>query len=330
MEELGNGRQVAVRIHRTGGEEVLQLDEVPIPSAGPRDAILRLRASGVNFIDVYHRVGLYNVSLPFTLGMEGAGEVVEIGSEVRDLEVGDRVAYQGVAGSYAQYAKVPAERLVRVPPEVDLELAAAVMLQGMTAHYLTHSAYAVTENTTCLVHAAAGGVGLLLCQIASRRGAHVIGTVSTSKKAEVARSAGARDIVLYAEQDFEVEVKRITRGKGVDVVYDSVGQSTFDRSLKCLKPRGFMVLFGQSSGPVPPFDPQILNQRGALFLTRPSLGPYVQEREELLWRSTDLFRWIVEGKLRVHIDRKYALPDAGRAHRDLESRSTTGKLLLIP
>ena len=320
----------AIWVHRTGGPEMLQLEEVAEPAPGPGEAVVRLEAIGVNFIEVYQRTGLYRSTLPFTPGTEGAGRVVTVGEGVSSIRLGDRVASTNLMGSYAELARVSAERLVAIPDWLDTSVAAAVLLQGLTAHYLATSTYPVSEGSWCLIHAAAGGVGLLLCQIARARGARVIGTVSTAEKAELAREAGAAEVVIYTEQDFVTETRRFTGGGGVAVVYDSVGQSTFDGSLSCLSPRGMLVLFGQSSGPVAPFDPQLLNSKGSLFLTRPSLAHYVATREELLSRAQDLFQWIQNGKLAVRIDRRYRLSDAGAAHRTLENRETKGKILLSP
>jgi NADPH2:quinone reductase len=317
-----------IQVTEPGGPESLQLVDVPTPQPGPKDALVRIHASGVNFIDVYFRSGLYKADRPITLGNEGAGVVEAAGPEVTEVRAGDRVAYAMTRGSYAEYAVVPASILVKIPEHVDFEVAAAAMLQGMTAHYLTHSVYPLKEGDSCLVHAAAGGAGGLIVQMAKMKGARVFGTVSTEEKAAIARGHGADETILYTQQDFEAEVKRLTGGRGVDVVYDSVGKTTFDKSLNSLRPRGTMALFGQSSGPVPPFDPNILNGKGSLFLTRPSLGHYVLTREELLWRAGDVLGWINYGKLKLRIDRKYPLAEAGAAHRDLESRRTAGKLIL--
>jgi NADPH2:quinone reductase len=308
----------------------MELVDLPRPVPGPGQALVKIVASGVNFIDVYFRTGLYKAELPTTLGSEAAGTVDSIGPGVADLAPGDRVAYAMVRGSYAQYAVVPAAQLVKIPAGVDLQTAAAAMLQGMTAHYLTHSTFALKSGDTCLVHAAAGGVGLLLGQMARRIGARVFGTVSTEAKAQLAKQAGADEIVFYTNQDFEAEVKRLTGGHGVDVVYDSVGATTFDKSLNCLRPRGMLALFGQSSGPVPPFNPNILNAKGSLFLTRPSLGQYCATREELLWRAGDVLGWVASGQLKIRVDRAYPLAEAAQAHRALEGRHTAGKLILIP
>jgi len=320
----------AVRVHEFGGPEVLRYEELPTPAPGPEDALVRLEAIGVNFVDVYQRLGWYKAPLPFIAGSEGAGVVEAVGSGVRDLRVGDRVAYAGVAGAYATHAVVPAARLVPLPAGVDTKQAAALMLQGMTAHYLSHTTYPLTPQDTALVHAAAGGVGLLLVQIAKMRGARVIGTVSTDAKAALAREAGADDVIIYRGDAFESEVKRLTGGRGVQVVYDSVGKTTFDQSLSCLAPLGYMVLYGQASGPVPPLDPQVLAQKGSLFLTRPTMGYYIMTREALLRRAGDVLGWAASGKLRVRIDRTLPLAQAAEAHRALASRATTGKLLLNP
>jgi len=320
----------AIRVHQPGGPEQLRIDEAPTPKPGGEDVLVKIEASGVNFIDVYHRTGLYKMPLPFTPGMEGAGVVEAVGERVIEWQPGDRVAWAMTAGSYAEYAVVPALKLVRVPEGVDTRTAAALMLQGMTAHYLTRSTFPLKSGDTALVHAAAGGAGLLITQFAKNVGARVFGTVSTDAKAKLAKQAGADQVILYTEQDFEAETKRLTHNKGVDVVYDSVGVTTFEKSLNCLRPRGTLVLFGQSSGPVPPFDPGILNQKGSLYLTRPTLAHYVLTREELIWRSDELFTAVLDGKLNLRIDKTYPLAEAAQAHRDLESRKTTGKLLLVP
>ena len=321
----------AVRVNEYGGPEVLSYEDVPVPEPEAGQALVRLAASGVNFIDVYQRTGTYPMDLPFTLGLEGAGEVEAVGEGVEEISPGDYVAFAGVQGAYAEYIVAPAERLVPFNVTlVEARIAAAVMLQGMTAHYLTHSTFPIEESQTVLVHAAAGGVGLLLCQIAKMRGATVIGTTSTEEKARLAKDAGADEVILYTEQDFVEETDRITGGEGVHVVYDSVGKDTFDGSLDCLRRRGYMVLVGQSSGPVPPFDLQVLNQKGGLFVTRPSLAHYTATREELLWRAESLFSWIGQDNLHVRIGGTYKLSEADQAHRDLEGRKTTGKLILIP
>jgi NADPH2:quinone reductase len=318
----------AVRVHRTGGPEVLQLESIPEPKPGPGEALVQLDAVGVNFIEIYQRTGLYRVPLPYIPGTEGAGQVISVGQGVVAVSPGDRVASVNLMGSYGEQALAPAERLVKVPAGMPVSTAAAVMLQGLTAHYLAMSTYPLTTGTWCLVHAAAGGVGLLLCQIARARGARVIGTVGTDAKAGLASAAGAEAVVVYTRQDFVSEVRRITNDRGVSVVYDSVGKTTFEGSLDCLAPRGMLVLFGQSSGPVPPFDPQVLNSKGSLYLTRPTMKNYLASQQELLARSRDLFQWIERGSLSVRIDRTYGLADAAEAHRALESRKTTGKLLL--
>ena len=320
----------AIQIKETGGPEKMELVDLPQPVAGPGQALVKIAASGVNFIDVYFRTGLYKADLPATLGSEGAGTVESVGAGVTEFAPGDRVAYAMARGSYAAYAVVPAAQLVQIPDGVDFQTAAAAMLQGMTAHYLTHSTFALKSGDTCLVHAAAGVAGSLLVQMAHRIGARVYGTVSTEAKAQFAKQAGADEIIFYTRQDFETEVKRLTGGRGVDVVYDSVGATTFAKDLNCLRPRGMLVLFGQSSGPVPPFDPNILNAKGSLFLTRPSLGHYCSTREELMWRAGDVLGWVSSGELKIRVDRAYPLREAAQAHRDLEGRHTAGKLLLIP
>jgi NADPH2:quinone reductase len=321
----------AIRVNEHGGPEVLRYEDVAIPEPGAGQARVRLAASGVNFIDVYQRTGTYPQDLPFTLGLEGAGEIEAVGEGVEEIAPGDYVAFAGVPGAYAEYIVAPAERLVPFNATlVEARMAAAVMLQGMTAHYLTHSTFPLQEGQTALVHAAAGGVGLLLCQIAKLRGATIIGTVSTEEKARLAKDAGADEVILYTEQDFVEEINRITDDEGVDVVYDSVGKDTFDAGLDLLKPRGYMVVFGQSSGQVPPIELQTLNQKGSLFVTRPMLAHYTASREELFWRAESLFSWIGQGNLNVHIGGTYNLSEADQAHRDLEGRKTTGKLILIP
>jgi NADPH2:quinone reductase len=320
----------AIQVKETGGPEKLELVDLPQPAPGPGQALVKIAASGVNFIDVYFRIGHYQAELPATLGSEAAGVVESVGPGVTDVALGDRVAYAMARGSYAQYAVVPAAQLVKIPAGIDLQTAAAAMLQGMTAHYLTHSTFVLKSGDTCLVHAAAGGAGLLLVQMAHRIGARVFGTVSTEAKAELAKQAGADEVILYTQRDFQAEVKRLTGGRGVDVVYDSVGATTFDKSLNSLRPRGMLALFGQSSGPVPAFDPNILNAKGSLFLTRPSLAHHCLTREELLWRAGDVLGWVSSGELKIRVDRAYPLSEAAQAHRDLEGRRTAGKLLLIP
>ncbi len=320
----------AVRVHQYGGLEALKYEEVPVPEPGEGEARVKIEAIGVNFLDIYQRLGRYQGTVPFTLGQEASGTVDAVASNVTDVKPGDRVAYASVQGSYAEYANVPAWRLVPMPAEVDAQHAAAVMVQGMTAHYLTHSTYALKEGETALVHAAGGGTGQLLVQVAKRCGARIFGTVSTEEKAALARDAGADEVILYTQTDFEGEVKRLTNNLGVDVVYDSVGKDTFDKSLNCLRKRGYMVLYGQSSGSVSPIDPQTLNAKGSLYLTRPFIGHYTSDRAELMWRVSDLFSWIAAGKLKVRIDKIFPLADAAEAHRYLESRQSKGKVLLTP
>jgi NADPH:quinone reductase len=320
----------AIQVQKTGGPEVLTVVDVPVPRPKPNEAVVKIAAAGVNFIDVYFREGRYPAPLPFIDGQEAAGTVSEVGSEVKSLKPGDRVAYTGVIGAYADYAAVPADRLVQVPHSITDQQAAAAMLQGMTAHYLLHSTYPLKKGETALIHAAAGGVGLLLVQMAKALGGHVIATVGTDEKAKLARKAGADDVIVYTQQDFEAETRRLTGGKGVHVVYDGVGKSTFDQGLNVLRPRGYMVLFGGASGPVPPFDLIKLSQKGSLFVTRPTLVNYISTREELEHRSGDVLNMIADGKLELHIAHIYKLDHAQQAHRDLEGRKTTGKLLLIP
>ena len=319
-----------VRVHQYGGLEALKVEEAPVPEPGEGEARVKIEAIGVNFIDIYHRIGRYQGSLPLTLGQEAAGTVDAVGPNVTEVKTGDRVAYASVQGAYAEYAIVPAWRLVSIPSEVEMGHAAAAMIQGLTAHYLTHSTYPLKEGETALVHAAGGGTGQLLVQVAKRRGARVLGTVSSDEKARLAREAGADEVILYTQVDFEAEVKRLTDNVGVDVVYDSVGKDTFDKSLNCIRRRGYMVLFGASSGAVPPLDPQILNAKGSLFLTRPYLGHYTADRAELSWRVTDVFHWIAAGELKVRIDKTFPLSEAAEAHRYLEGRQSKGKILLIP
>ena len=320
----------AILVHHNGGPEELQFEEVDIPKPAPGQALIKIAAIGVNFIDVYHRIGLYKLPIPFTPGQEAAGVIEALGEGVTGFAIGDRVAYTSVPGAYAQYAAVATKMLVKVPEGIDLKIAAAAMLQGMTAHYLTHSTFPLKQGDTALVHAAAGGAGLLIVQMAKALGAKVIGTMSTEAKAEMARKAGADETILYTTQDFEVEVKRITDGKGVDVVYDSVGATTFLKSLNCIRPRGMMVSFGQSSGPVAAMEPLLLSQKGSLFLTRPTLAVHIATPEELAWRAGDVLGSIAAGKLNIHIAKTYKLSEVGQAHRDLESRKTTGKLVLVP
>ena len=320
----------AIQVKQPGGPESLLVTDLPTPEPKANEAVVKLSAAGVNFIDVYFREGRYKAALPFVPGQEGAGIVTTAGSEVKSIKPGDRVAWSGQLGGYAEYASIPADRLVSIPAGVTDQQAAAAMLQGMTAHYLSHDTYPLKRGETALVHAAAGGVGLLLVQMAHNIGAHVIATVSTDSKAKLAREAGADDIILYTQQDFEVETKRLTNSKGVDVVYDSVGKTTFEKGLNILRPRGMMALFGGSSGAVSPFDPILLSQKGSLYLTRPTLNHYIATREELVERSAAVFGMIAAGKLKLRIEHTYPLTEAQRAHRDLEGRKTTGKLLLLP
>jgi NADPH2:quinone reductase len=319
----------AIQVNQPGGPEVLELVDLPVPEPKADEALVRIAASGVNFIDVYQREGRYKVPLPFVAGQEGAGTITKIGSEVKSLKVGERVAWCGVLGSYAEYAAVPAVRLVLIPQGVTEQQAAAAMLQGMTAHYLVHDVHPLKKGETALLHAAAGGIGLILTQMAHHIGARLIGTVSTEEKAKLARDAGADEIILYSQIDFETETKRLTDGHGVDVVYDSVGKTTFEKGLNVLRVRGMMALFGGSSGPVPPIDPIILSQKGSLFLTRPTLFHYTATREELEKRSGDVFAMIAAGKLKLRIAHTYPLAQVQQAHRDLEGRKTTGKILLL-
>src|ERR1051326_510695 len=320
----------AIQVSQTGGPEVLVPVDLPVPKPKADQAGVQIKAAVVNFIDVYFREGRYAAPVPFVDGQEGAGVVTEIGSDVTSLEPGDRVAYTGSLGSYAEYAAVPAQRLVKIPDSLSFEQAAAAMLQGMTAHYLTHSTYKLQTGETALIHAAAGGVGLLLVQMAKNIGARVIGTAGTQEKAQLARDAGADECVIYTEADFETETQRLTDGKGVHVVYDGVGKATFDKDLNVLRPRGYLVLFGGASGAVPPFDLIKLSQKGSLYITRPTLGHYTLTREELEWRANDVLQWIVRGELKLRIHKVYPLAEAAQAHRDLEGRKTTGKLLLKP
>ena len=320
----------AIQVKQIGGPEVMELVDLPVPQPKPNEALVKIQAVGVNFIDVYNREGRYKNPVPFVLGQEAAGTVTAVGGDVRGVAVGDRVAYTLALGSYAEYASVPADRLVKIPAGVNEREAAAVLLQGMTAQYLAYDTWPLKKGETALIHAAAGGVGLLLVQMAHNIGARVIATVSTEEKAKLARAAGADEVILYTQTDFEAETKRLTNGRGVDVVYDSVGKTTFDKGLNLLRPRGLMALYGGSSGPVAPFDPLILTQKGSIFLTRPSLGAYVITSEDLQRRAGAVFDMIREGKLKLRIEHIYPLAEAQRAHRDLEGRKTTGKLLLIP
>ena len=320
----------AIQVTQVGGPEVLTPTDLPVPTPKPNEALVQIKASGVNFIDVYFREGRYPAPLPFVDGQEGAGVVTDVGSEVTNVQRGDRVAYTNSLGSYAEYAAVPASRLVTIPDGLDFEQAAAAMLQGMTAHYLLYSSYPLKKGETALIHAAAGGVGLLLVQMAKRIGARVIGTAGSQEKAQLARDAGADECIVYTEADFEAETKRLTDDHGVHVVYDGVGKATFDKDLNVLRPRGYLVLFGGSSGAVPPFDLIKLSQKGSLFITRPTLAHYTAPREELEWRANDVLQMIVRGELNLRIHKVYPLAEAAQAHRDLEGRKTTGKLLLKP
>ena len=320
----------AIRVNQTGGPEVLSYEEIAAPSPGPGQALVKIEASGVNFIDIYFRTGLYKHETPFTNGQEGAGVVEAVGDGVADLQPGDRVAYTGVPGSYAEYAVVPAAKLVKLPDSVSAKMGAAVMLQGMTVHYLTHSTFPLMPGHTCLVHAAAGGIGLILVQVAKMRGAQVIGTCSTAEKAEQVKAAGADHVILYTEQDFVAETKEITHGRGVDVAYDSVGKATWEGSLNCLRPRGMLVLFGNASGPVPPIDPLLLSQKGSIFVTRPTLAHHIADRQELEDRARDVLGWVGQERIKIHIGKEYPLAEAAQAQIDLAGRNTTGKLLLIP
>ena len=320
----------AVRGTEYGGPEVMSYEDVDMPSPGDSDALVKVEASGINYIDTYQRSGLYQIPLPATLGLEAAGTVEEVGSAVTNFKAGDRVAYTSVPGAYAEYATVPEDKLVAIPDGVSFNEGAAAMLQGCTAHYLCKSTYMVKEGDRCLIHAAAGGVGLLLIQMVKNAGGFVIGTVSTEEKAVLAKEAGADEVILYSEQDFETEVKRITDGAGVNVVYDSVGKATFEKSIDCLSKLGYMILYGNASGPVTEFNPATLGPKGSLFLTRPTLFDYTASRKSLEWRSSDVFSWIADGKLNLRIEHLYPLVDVQQAHIDLEGRATTGKLILTP
>ena len=320
----------ALRFHQYGGPEVLVYEDVPVPEPGPGEAVVRIEAIGLNYIDTYHREGLYPVDLPAIPGMEAAGVVDRVGAEVSEVQPGDRVAYAGAMGSYAEEALVPADRLVPLPADMSFELGAAALLQGITAHYLSHGSYLLGQKDTALIHAGAGGVGLLLIQMAKRLGARVLTTVSTVEKETLALGAGADEVIRYTELDFEEQVMALTDGQGVDVVYDSVGKTTFDQSLNVLRPLGYMILFGQSSGPVEPFDPGILNVKGSLFLTRPTMVHYTQTRSELLERAGDVLGWIASGELDLRIGARFSLSDAAAAHRALQGRKTTGKVVLLP
>lgn len=320
----------AIRIHSYGGAEAMQIEDLATPNPGEGEALVRVAAAGVNFMDIYQRTGMYQVPLPSTMGVEAAGTVEALGPGTGGVAVGDRVAWANVQGAYAERAVVAADRLILLPAQVDMRAGAAAMLQGMTAHYLTHSTAPLTAGDTCLVHAAAGGVGQLLCQMLKMRGVRIIGTVSTDAKAEIAHDAGADEVVLYGQQDFEAEVKRLTDGQGVTAVYDSVGRDTFDKSLNCLRPRGYMILYGASSGAILPVDPQILAAKGSLWLTRPTLVSFTTSRAELTQRAGEVLSWIGSGALRLAIDRDYPLAQAPDAHRALANRETAGKILLIP
>jgi NADPH2:quinone reductase len=320
----------AIRVHENGGPDVLRYETVTEPEPRSGDVLVRLAAIGINFIDVYRRSGMYPVPMPFVPGTEGAGTVIAVGDGVTGVSVGDRVAYEGPLGAYAEVQAVPAAKLVKIPEGVATDVAAAVMLQGMTAHYLATSTYPLAPGMTCLIHAAAGGTGGLLVQIAKKRGARVIGTVGTAAKAEIARGDGADETIEYSTENVVARVRQLTDNRGVDVVYDSVGKTTFNGSLDCLRPRGYMVLFGASSGAVPPFDPQILNRKGSLYLTRPTLGNYTATREEMVGRANDLFAWIKTGQLNVRIAAEFPLQQAAGAHHALESRRLAGKILLVP
>ena len=320
----------AIQITQTGGPEVLALRELPTPTPGPGEALIQIEACGVNFIDVYQREGRYAVPLPFIPGQEAAGMVIALGPDVTAVKVGDRVAWCHVMGAYAEYAVAPISKLIAIPDGISTRQAAAAMLQGMTAHYLAHSTYAIQRGDDVLIHAGAGGVGLLLIQMAKHRGARVLTTVSTEEKAALARKAGADEVILYTSEDFVARVRDLTGGRGLPVVYDSVGKTTFDGSLACLRPRGVMVLYGGSSGAVPPFDLIQLSTKGSLFVTRPTLKDYTATRQDLELRAGDVLRWVVEGNLKLRLEHSYSLAEAEQAHRDLEARKTTGKVLLIP
>jgi NADPH2:quinone reductase len=320
----------AIRVHQFGAPDVLTYEDAPLPEPKEGEVRIKLAAVGLNFIDTYHRSGAYAMATPYIPGLEGGGIVDAVGAEVTSFKVGDRVAYPSQAGSYAEYVVVPAERTVSIPDALDLNIATAAMLQGMTAHAFATGAYPIQQGDKVLIHAAAGGLGQMLVQIAKLRGGWVVGTVSNQEKADIVKAAGADEVILYTEQDFESETKRLTGGQGVHVVYDSVGKTTFDKSLNCLRPRGYMILCGQASGPVDPINPQILNQRGSLYLTRPSLGPYIATRADLLQRADDLFGWIAARKLKIQIDKTFPLAQAAEAHRYIEGRMTKGKVLLVP
>ena len=319
----------AIRIHNHGGAEVMNYEDAPLPKPAPGEALIQVHVSGVNFVDTYYRAGLYKPpSLPCTLGTEASGTVSAVGEGVEHVRVGDRVAYATTLGSYAEFAAVPAWKLAKLPDSIDFRAGAAIMLQGMTAHYLCYSTYALRPGDVALVHAGAGGVGQLLIQIARRLGARVLATAGTPEKAELARAAGAHETILYSTQDFEAEVKRLTENRGVNVVYDGIGATTWEKSLNCLRPRGYLVVYGQASGPIPPVDPLMLMSKGSLFLTRPTLHHYTASREEIQSRAGDLFQWLQSGDLRLRYDFVFPLRDAAKAHIELEGRRTTGKVLL--
>ena len=320
----------AIQVQKSGGPEALTLVDIPVPEPKPNEVVVKVSAAGINFVDVYFREGRYPAALPFVSGQEASGIVSEVGAEVKSFKAGDRVASTGIMGAYAEYAAVPADRLVRVPEGITHQQAAAAMLQGMTAHYLVYDTYPLKKGETALIHAAAGGVGLLLVQMAKNIGARVLATTGTEDKAKLAREAGADEVIVYSQQDFEAETKRLTGGKGVHVIYDGVGKTTFDKDLNILRPRGYLVLFGAASGAVPPFDLVKLSQKGSLYVTRPSLGNYIATHEELQQRATQVLNMISKGKVKLRIEHIYPLRDAQQAHRDLEARKTTGKLLIIP
>ena len=319
----------AIRIHKHGGPETMIFENAPLPTPGTGEAVVQVHVSGVNFVDTYYRAGLYNPpAMPCILGTEAAGVISAVGEGVQNVRPGDRVAYATSLGSYAEFAAVPAWKLAALPASLDFNAGAAIMLQGMTAHYLCYSTYALRSGDVALIHAGAGGVGQLLIQIARRVGARVIATAGTPAKAELARAAGAHETILYSTQDFETEVKRMTGGRGVDVVYDGVGAATYEKSLNSLRPRGYLVLYGQASGPIPSVDPLALMSKGSLFLTRPTLHHYAASREEIQWRTSDLFKWVESGELRLRYDHVFPLSQAAKAHIELEGRRTTGKVLL--
>jgi NADPH2:quinone reductase len=320
----------AIQVQKPGGPEALVLVDIPVPEPKPNEVVVKVSAAGINFIDVYFREGRYPAALPFVSGQEASGIVSKVGAEVKSFKSGDRVAYTNIMGAYAEYAAVPADRLVRVPQGITDQQAAAAMLQGMTAHYLVHDTYPLKKGETALIHAAAGGVGLLLVQMAKNIGARVLATTGTKDKAKLAREAGADEIIVYSQQDFEAETKRLTGGKGVDVIYDGVGKTTFDKDLNILRPRGYLVLFGAASGAVPPFDLVKLSQKGSLYVTRPTLTNYIATHEELQQRASQVLSMILNGTLNLHIGHVYPLRDVQQAHRDLEARKTIGKLLVIP